>query len=401
MITLKNIVDEFQTFVDDHLFLKTFSYGSPSSVDLDKFTDYPLLHLVYNGSGYDENEKTYSFDLYILDAPPVGVDPAGKDAYEKQAVTSAEQVSEDILADLENGGKIFQFAYGYEIVSSRTVPLMEQTSGVLTGVLFSLSIATPYLYDACNAPLTGVTPGGSSSPSSSLTGVLRVREVDGTPDVSNVDTIVVTNGTLTDDGSGVVTLDTGGGGGSATLAGLTDVDVTGVSDQQALVYDNSASEWVAGFPNTSGAVSTFLAESIKVSNYTAGVFQNIIIGNILSEITISADMKAGWTAGFDSTTATSLLCAQVTSGTTFQLSIKYDVTLGTASFVVLSNVSTGMLPNIATFPLHTSDASNVTVSSNVKTIVTYQTSNTTKLQITSDGTGTVRILEFKATVVHA
>ncbi len=509
MITLKNIVDEFQTFVDDHLFLKTFSYGSPSSVDLDKFTDYPLLHLVYNGSGYDENEKTYSFDLYILDAPPVGVDPAGKDAYEKQAVTSAEQVSEDILADLENGGKIFQFAYGYEIVSSRTVPLMEQTSGVLTGVLFSLSIATPYLYDACNAPLTGVTPGGSSSPSSSLTGVLRVREVDGSPNVSNVDTIVVTNGTLTDDGSGVVTIDTGagggavdsvngevgvvvldtddvsegtvnkymvlgtsgttalagntttitggqateiadntlkvgytdgavdariasadlddlndvtitgassgevlkwsgsewingtGGGGATTLDGLSDVDTTGVADKQALVYDNSASEWVAGFPGTSGAVSTFLAESTKVSNYTSGTFQNLVIGDLLSEITLTADMKAGWTAGFDATNASVLLCAQVTAGTTMQMSIKYDITLGTATFAILTNVTTGNIPDISTFPAHTSDASNVTVSSNVKTIVTYQTSNTTKLQITANGTGTVRILEFKAVVVHA
>ena len=47
MITLNNIVEEFQTFVDNNYFLNTFSYGSPSSVDLDKFTEYPLLHLVY------------------------------------------------------------------------------------------------------------------------------------------------------------------------------------------------------------------------------------------------------------------------------------------------------------------------------------------------------------------
>ena len=210
MITLKNIVDEFQSFADNHYFLKSFSYGTPASVDLDKFTDYPLLHLVYNGSGYDDNEKTYSFDLYILDAPPIGVDPDGKDAYEKQALTSAEQVSEDILADLENGGKIFQFAYGYEIVSSSTVPLMEQTSNVLTGVLFSLSIATPYLYDSCNAPLIGIAPGGSLPPASGGggAGTLRLREVDGVPNVMPVGTIIVSDNTLTDNGDGTVTLNT-------------------------------------------------------------------------------------------------------------------------------------------------------------------------------------------------
>lgn len=38
---------------------------------------------------------------------------------------------------------------------------------------------------------------------------LTIKESDGTPAVSNVDTIVVTNGTLTDDGSGQITLDFG------------------------------------------------------------------------------------------------------------------------------------------------------------------------------------------------
>ena len=49
---------------------------------------------------------------------------------------------------------------------------------------------------------TGVTSGG-----------LTVREVDGVPTVPQVKTIVVSNGTLTDNGGGVVTITTGGGGG--------------------------------------------------------------------------------------------------------------------------------------------------------------------------------------------
>src|SRR5690606_11938478 len=38
---------------------------------------------------------------------------------------------------------------------------------------------------------------------------LTVKEADGTPEVANVGTIVVTNGTLTDDGGGQITLDFG------------------------------------------------------------------------------------------------------------------------------------------------------------------------------------------------
>ena len=63
------------------------------------------------------------------------------------------------------------------------------------------------------------------------TGSLRVREVDGTPNVPNVKDIIVSNGTLTDDGGGTVTLTTGGGGaGVTTLAfgttGLTPAGAT-------------------------------------------------------------------------------------------------------------------------------------------------------------------------------
>ena len=43
---------------------------------------------------------------------------------------------------------------------------------------------------------------------------LEMTEVDGSPDVKNVNKIVVSNGTLTDDGGGQVTLTTGGGGGA-------------------------------------------------------------------------------------------------------------------------------------------------------------------------------------------
>jgi len=52
---------------------------------------------------------------------------------------------------------------------------------------------------------------------------LTVKEIDGVPSVANVDTIVVSNDTLTDDGGGQVTIQTGAGGatssGTATTSG--------------------------------------------------------------------------------------------------------------------------------------------------------------------------------------
>ncbi len=60
---------------------------------------------------------------------------------------------------------------------------------------------------------------------------LEMTEVDGAPDVSGVSKITVSNGTLTDDGNGDVTLTTGGGGGGVTTlafgtTGLTPAGAT-------------------------------------------------------------------------------------------------------------------------------------------------------------------------------
>ena len=58
---------------------------------------------------------------------------------------------------------------------------------------------------------------------------LEVTEVDGTPDVFGVSKIIVSNGTLTDNGAGSVTITTGGGGGG----GGTVTSVTPAADNGA------------------------------------------------------------------------------------------------------------------------------------------------------------------------
>jgi len=70
-----------------------------------------------------------------------------------------------------------------------------------------------------NVTLTGDDAAGTIKIESSGGGggSLTVKEVDGSPSVSSVDTIVVSNGTLTDDGGGQVTVTTGGGGGCGDL----------------------------------------------------------------------------------------------------------------------------------------------------------------------------------------
>jgi hypothetical protein len=238
MITFNNIVSKFQEFCDDHFFIKTFSYGSPSDVDLEKFEQYPLLHLVYTGGDYNSPKaKTYNLEVYILSLPPSKAD---KVEYQKENISNAEQVAEDILADIQNGGNIFQFGFHYDLVNASVTPLEETQSNALAGCLLDIAISVPYTYDSCNAPLTGVEPEGSTTPAFKARGLLRVRELDGDPDVLSVATINVPDGSLTDDGDGEITLTFGAGGAVDSVSGGTGLTATPTTGDVVVNLDDTA-----------------------------------------------------------------------------------------------------------------------------------------------------------------
>jgi len=275
MITFNNIVAKFQEFCDNHFFIKTFSYGSPSDVDLDKFEQYPLMHLVYTGGDYNtERTKTYNLEIYILTLPPAEAD---KNAHQKESISDAEQVAEDILADIENGGDIFQFGYHYDLTSASVTPLEEERSNALAGCLLDLTIAVPYSYDSCNAPLTGVEPEGSTPQSYRARGLLRVRETDGSPDVLSVATINVPNGSLTDDGDGEITLNFG----VDPITALASVSYAGQTPDT--IYPNAGSVAFGALKDIEGPVLdevTIVNAGGIVATYTQLPTATILFSNV-------------------------------------------------------------------------------------------------------------------------
>ncbi len=120
------------------------------------------MHVVYTGATYDSTSKEYSFEVYILDLP---ADKANKIDNQQQMVSNAEQVAEDILADMRNGDNVFDFDHLYSVTNAFTTPLEETQSNSLSGILLTLSIEVGYTYDSCNAPLVGVSPTGSAAES--------------------------------------------------------------------------------------------------------------------------------------------------------------------------------------------------------------------------------------------
>ena len=110
---------------------------------------------------------------------------------------------------------------------------------------------------------------------------LRVREVDGTPDVFPVNTIVVSNGTLTNNGGGQVTITTGGGGGGSGT--VTSVAISG----------GTTGITVTGSPITTSGTIT-LSGTLALANGGTGINSSgVVDGQLLIGGTASNDFQLG------------------------------------------------------------------------------------------------------------
>jgi hypothetical protein len=139
-------------------------------------------------------------------------------------------------------------------------------------------------------------------------GGITVKEIDGTPNVSGVSTIRVTNGDLTDDGAGQVTIATGGGGGGTTWeeavasgngpgkslddefadaskTGWTEVTVSGTAtwtegeDVLSVLFNSQTSGDMAHAIKSIGSLTT--GDYIECGMRMSGQDQNFLIGGIL------------------------------------------------------------------------------------------------------------------------
>ena len=108
---------------------------------------------------------------------------------------------------------------------------------------------------------------------------LRVREADGSPDVFGVSDIIVSNGTLTDDGAGTVTLTTGGGGGSVSIT----ADNTGPTFVDASVSPSpiTGTGTISANLNATGTASSsnYLRGDNSWSNIISGIHTEAVAAN--------------------------------------------------------------------------------------------------------------------------
>ena len=127
--------------------------------------------------------------------------------------------------------------YIVKFVETGQTTVLATVAGFVSGnPIFATSQYNTYNDDGTS---TTYVPSDDQGLVPSVSQKLRMKTLDDATDVSYVREIKVTNGTLTDDGQGTVTLDTGG---VDTLGALTDVNVTGVTNGQVIAYNNGVWE---------------------------------------------------------------------------------------------------------------------------------------------------------------
>tara|TARA_Y100000592_G_scaffold28733_1_gene45748 strand:+ start:14162 stop:18337 length:4176 start_codon:yes stop_codon:yes gene_type:complete len=144
---------------------------------------------------------------------------------------------------------IATYASGQAIANESDIAALLTASGTATSLIASSGIATYASGQAIANEGDLVAVSGIAAYASGVS--LTVKEADNSPNVSNVRTIVVSNGTLTDNGAGQVTLSTGGGGG-----GMTNFTLAGDGGSNQTIADGNTLTVAGGNGITTAGAAT-------------------------------------------------------------------------------------------------------------------------------------------------
>lgn len=141
------LIDRFKAFASGHFILKTFSHGQIDTADLEKFTEYPFMHVVPSNVTYAKGTKTFSFQIVLADLPR---DKTDKVEFQKEVLSDLQRIAEDLVAEITNHRMLFGDLITVQNVSLE--PFLEEFHNTLTGWTVSLELLVPYYWDACSIP---------------------------------------------------------------------------------------------------------------------------------------------------------------------------------------------------------------------------------------------------------
>jgi hypothetical protein len=141
------LIDRFKAFASGHFILKRFSHGQIEVSDLEKFGEYPFMHVIPSNVTYSQGMKTFSFQIVLADLPR---DKEDKSEYQREVLSDLQRIAEDLIAEITNHRVLFGDLITVNNVSLE--PFLEEFQHTLTGWTVSLDLLVPYYWDACSIP---------------------------------------------------------------------------------------------------------------------------------------------------------------------------------------------------------------------------------------------------------
>ena len=260
----------------------------------DKLYYYCTSHAAMNGVIYTTNNVDEIIHVSGIAAYASG--QAISNQSNITALNTASGIATSLLAvsgtatSLVATSGIAAYSSGQAISNQSNITSLLTASGTATSLIASSGIAS-YASGQAIAnesdifAVSGIAAYASGT--SGAGGSITVKEADGSPNVGNVTTIVVSNGTLTDNGGGQVTVTTGGGGGGGDVTTSQLNYVSGIavysSGQSILNQSNiTALSTASGIATSLLAVSgtaTSLVATSGIATYASGNTANISFGS--------------------------------------------------------------------------------------------------------------------------
>jgi len=103
MITYNGIIEYFKEVANKHTQINGFSFGDIDDADLDKITEYPLLHVGVTGANIDERVISYDINIMLIE---VIDDKGDRKTNEKYALSNTLQILQDLQTEFLKGSSI-------------------------------------------------------------------------------------------------------------------------------------------------------------------------------------------------------------------------------------------------------------------------------------------------------
>ena len=295
------LINRLEAFAAGHFLIRRFTHGQIDMSDQLQDDQYPFMHVTPDTIEPVPGAMNFGFHIMFADIPR---DKEYKAEYQREVISDCIRLGQDLIAEVKNGLELFGF--DVQLLETPTFePFMEEQKNTVTGVAFTIKLAVPWDWSACDIPAIW-SVGGASGSGGEGTGYGITLQTNGVDNVVQtlLNLVEGTNITITDNGNGSVTIDSAGGGVSDYVSTAFNVNHTTSTGNPYAVgdrvwYNGNVYQCIANndaILPTNTSYWTLVGAGFRLRqtpvdwNATSGDFQ------VLNKPTITAPVNADWNA---------------------------------------------------------------------------------------------------------